>query len=322
MKSLRGVSLGSLGRQGRVLLAAATLAVLSACGGGGSQIDPFHPTRIITFGDESSYIGRDGSKYTVNGLDPVTNIESCAVNPIWVQSLATAFGLTYPQCNTNFSATPAGVMYATPGAHVADIVTQINQHFSISNFTDKDLVTVLAGQNDILDLYQQFPTQSEDALLAQAKTLGIALADQVNRVANAGGRVIVSTLPDLGTTPFALNEQATRFDVDRAKLLTDLTSAFNIAMRLELLNDGRLIGLVLLDESVETAVKFPSAFGLTNVTQAACLTTVIMPACTEQTLVNGATGNTWLWATPTLMSAIGQSRLGSLALTRAQNNPF
>ncbi|MDY0743579.1 SGNH/GDSL hydrolase family protein [Paucibacter sp. R3-3] len=314
MKSFSGAS--------RLLAAFALAVLMSACGGGSSQIDPFHPTRIISFGDETSAITATGQKYTVNGLDATTKLQACQVNPNWVQILATAFELVFPQCNPDHIALPQGLMYATSGAKVDDLATQIDRHLAVSNFSSKDLVTILIGTNDVLELYKQYPGQSEDSLITQAKQLGIAVADQVNRVANQNGRVIVSTLPDLGYTPYALKEQSTKFDIDRAKLLSDLSNAFNVAMRLELINDGRMIGLVLLDESVQTAAKFPTAFSLTNVTDPACLTTVSPVNCNENTLVVNATGTTWLWATDTLLSAIGQSRLGSLAQTRAQNNPF
>lgn len=314
MKSFSGAS--------RLLAASALAVLMSACGGGSSQIDPFQPTRIISFGDETSAITTSGQKYTVNGVDATTKQQTCQTNPNWVQILATAFGLVFPQCNPDHLALPQGLMYAQAGATTTDLAAQIDRHLSVSNFTSKDLVTVLVGTNDVLALYKQYPGQSEDSLIAQAKALGVTVGDQVNRIALLNGRVIVSTLPDLGYTPYALKEQSTKFDVDRAKLLSDLTNAFNVAMRLELINDGRMIGLVLLDESVQTAAKFPASFSLTNVTDAACLTNVTVVNCNENTLVVNATGTTWLWATDTLLSAIGQSRLGSLAQTRAQNNPF
>lgn len=314
MKSFSGAS--------RLLGAFAVAILMSACGGGSSQIDPFRPTRIISFGDETSAITTTGQKYTVNGIDPTTKLQACQINPNWVQILATVFQLAFPQCNPDHIALPAGLMYAQVGARAEDLATQVDRHLAVSNFSSKDLVTVLVGTNDVLALYKQYPGQSEDSLVTQAKQLGIEVADQVNRIATQGGRVIVSTLPDLGVTPFALKEQSTKFDVDRAKLLTELSNAFNVAMRLELINDGRMIGLVLLDESVQTATKFPSAFSLTNVTDPACLTTVSPVNCNENTLVVNATGTTWLWATDTLLSAIGQQRLGQLAQTRAQNNPF
>ena len=42
-------------------------AVLEACGGGETE-QTFTATRVIAFGDETSVINADGSKYTVNAL--------------------------------------------------------------------------------------------------------------------------------------------------------------------------------------------------------------------------------------------------------------
>ena len=58
------------------------------------------------------------------------------------------------------------------------------------------------------------------------------MGEQVNRIANAGGRVIIATLPDMGVTPFALKEKAAKVDTDRAAFLSTLTTEFNTAMRL------------------------------------------------------------------------------------------
>ncbi|HEY4080494.1 MAG TPA: SGNH/GDSL hydrolase family protein [Burkholderiaceae bacterium] len=322
MKSFKqGVS-----RAARAAFAASALIAvlgLAACGGGnGTQIQPFHPTRIVTFGDESSYINALGQKYTINGIDPTSGLADCAVNPIWVQILASAYGMSYPQCDPNHSAAPQGLMLAVPGAKVADLQSTMDKYFSGNYFSDKDLVTVLIGTNDILELYSQFPAQNQDSLVAQAKVRGQAAADIVNRIADAGGRVIVSTLPDLGLTPFANAETTAHGDVNRADLLTALTSAFNIALRVELHNDGRNIGLTLLDETVQSIVKFPSAYSFADIADAACLPNVAIQNCSTKTLFPNASGDTWLWANNVLLSSGGQARLGSLAVTRAQNNPF
>ena len=39
-------------------------------------------------------------------------------------------------------------------------------------------------------------------------TTGRVLGDQINRLANAGAKVLISTIPDLGLTPFAIAERA------------------------------------------------------------------------------------------------------------------
>lgn len=319
MKSFKPASI-RIGRIGSALLAAA--AVLSACGGGTQQIEPFAPTRILAFGDESSVITAEGKRYGVNGLDATTGALVCTTNPVWVQSLATSFGMVFPQCNPDKLATPQGVMYATPGAKVADVKAKIDAHFATGSFGPKDLVTVMVGANDVLELYGQFPTQNQDTLINEARARGRALGDQVNRIANANGRIVLSTLPDMGLTPFAIKEKAAKVDTDRAAFLSNLSNEFNVAMRLTIINDGRLIGLALLDESVQAIAKFPAAFGYANVSTGVCLTTVAVQDCTTKTLVTDGSGDTWLWANDTLMSPSGQARLSLLAQTRARNNPF
>jgi outer membrane lipase/esterase len=310
--------------RGRTLLAAASLAaaaLLAACGGGG-QIEAFKPTRIMAFGDESSVITSEGKKYSVNALDATSGALVCATSPIWIQSLASAFGLVFAECNPDKVVAPTGKIYATPGATVAGVKTQLDSFFASGGFNAKDLVSVLAGANDVLEIYAQYPQQSANTLKALAGQRGRELATQVNRIANADGRVIISTLPDLGLTPFALAERAAKPDTDRAKLLTELTTEFNTQMRLNIINDGHLIGLVLADEMVQAIVRYPSSFGYSDVTQAVCLSSAVLPNCTTKTLVANGSGDTWLWANDRLLSPAGQSRLGTLAQSRATNNPF
>jgi outer membrane lipase/esterase len=103
-------------------------------------------------------------------------------------------------------------------------------------------------------------------------------------------------------------------------------------MRRGIYNDGRRIGLVLLDEYIGTVRKF--GIGFVNSTLAACLPTAPLPTCTTNTLGTdaaavpppatpaSASAATWLWADDRHFSAGGQNSLGTLAAQRAQNNPF
>jgi lysophospholipase L1-like esterase len=310
----------SLKRRLAVVLGAT--AMLAACGGGGQQIDPFHPTRIITFGDETSAIRSDGTKYTVNGVDTTTSVVSCKLNPVWTQSLAAYFGLVFGECNPDKLATPTGKMYAALGAKVADVATQVDRQMALDGFNGKDLVTVLAGANDILELYSSFPAQDAATLGNAAQARGEALGDQVNRIANAGGKVILSTVQDMGLTPFALKQKASNSDTDRAALISELSRRFNTGLRLRIVNDGRKIGLILTDETMQSVSKFGSYYGLSNTTDAACLAASLPPLCTDKTLVANATATTYMWAGDTLLSPSEQSRIASQAQTRASNNPF
>jgi len=310
-------------KRGLALAAMAAAALIAGCGGGGTaQIDPFEPTRVIAFGDENGTVLQSGKKFTINGLNADTKLPDCKLNPVWSQVLATNFGMVYPQCNTDFVALPQGIMYAFAGAKVADVRDQVDQHLSNDRFGPKDMVAIMVGVNDILELYKQFPAQSRDSLINEAKARGKLLADQANRIANANGRVLVSTIFDVGLTPYGQNEKQQQTDIDRSVFLDDLTTAFNISLRLNLLNDGRLIGLVLVDETVQQMVRFPGAFGLTDVTRAACRADISLQDCTTDTLTSDASATSWLWAGATTLGPSAQQRIGALAVTRARNNPF
>lgn len=304
------------------MTALAAAALIAGCGGGTEQIDPFKPTRIIAFGDESSVILDTGKKYGINRLNTDTKLLDCTQNPNWVQMLASNYGMVFRQCNVNGVALPQGIMYAEAGFKVADVVNKIDLHLSNDRFWSKDLVTVMVGMNDILELYRQFPAQGRDALINEATARGKLLAQQVNRIANAGGRVLITTLFELGDTPFGQNEKLLQTDTDRAVFLNDLSTAFNTAMRLNLLNDGRLIGLVLVDETMQQIVRYPSAFSFTDVTHQACRADIAAQDCTSDTLQSDASETQWLWAGDHYLGPTVQQRIGSMAITRAQNNPF
>ncbi len=318
-------------------------ALLAACGGG-SQVQTFNASRVIAFGDETSVINTDGSKYTVNAVimdttvSPAvpTTVIDCATNPIWTQAVATAYGLVFPQCNPAAVAAPVSRIYAANGATVADLSVQIDQQVANGGFVETDLVTILVGANDVLAQFAQYPAVGEAQLADALDAAGKAVAVQVNRVAGLGAKVLISTIPDMGLTPYA-GSRATGTVNTNAAVLTRLSLRFNDALLANLENNGHKIGLVQLDEYLQ-AVERSRANGTStaffNTTLAACLPTAPLPLCTTQTLgtdandiptptvVNTASGATWLWADDRHLSAGGQASLGSLAVTRARNNPF
>jgi phospholipase/lecithinase/hemolysin len=315
----------SFRRPSALILALA--ALLASCGGSSSssssnQVEPFKPNRIISFGDELSAILPDGRHFGVNGLNPETRQFDCRLNPTWNQQLANSFGMVYAQCNPDGLAIPQGKLFADAGYRVADVSDKLEQFLANDHLGPKDLVTFLVGMNDVLEIYRQFPAQNRDSLIAEAKARGTRLANLVNRIANANGRVIISTIYDMGVTPFALSEKENRTDVDRAALLDEISQAFNTALRVQLLNDGRYIGLVLADETVQQIARFPFAFGLDNVSQGACRANVSAQSCSTDTLLSDVALTTWLWATDTLLTPGVQSRIGQTAILRAHNNPF
>jgi phospholipase/lecithinase/hemolysin len=309
-------------------LGALTSALLVSCGGG-DQVEPFVPTKLVVFGDELSSIqdvngDARGRKYNVNALASDNVTLDCISNPIWVQYLSSSYGLVLPACNPTGVANPTSRSYALPGQLATDVAAQVTQHQATSSFSESDLVTVLAGTNDILAQYGQYPTVSEAAARANLEAAAEQLAAQVNRIANAGGRVLIATVPDLGLSPYAIAQKAANTDTDRAALLSRLTSYFNVRLRRDILNDGRRIGLLLADELVQVMVKFPATYGLTNITSPLCDTTlaVTVDQCTALTLVTGGTTSTHLWADDRRLGPAGHLRLGQAAVSRAANNPF
>src|SRR5687767_13559351 len=100
----------------RFFAAAMLLAGLAGCGGGGDLIDPFRPTRQLSFGDESSVITADGKYYSINGVNSTTGAIDCTLHPNWVQYLASRFGFVFAQCNPSAVAAPQATLYAQPGA--------------------------------------------------------------------------------------------------------------------------------------------------------------------------------------------------------------
>jgi len=308
--------------------------LLASCGGG--QLVPFAPTRILAFGDDLSVIEADGRKYSINAFritdatttpptESTTELD-CARNPLWIQTVATQFGLAFDRC-LGTATVATGQVLAQAGHKVADLPAQLAA-VQGDALGEKDLALVMIGMNDLLELYAQYPGVSSDVLVEQARIRGRALGTFVNQVALTGPAVVVLTVPDIGLSPFALAQNISTGDATRSALISSLVETFNNSMSVALINDGRLIGLVFADTEIQNMVTFPSSYGLVNVVFPACLDTAPLPDCTTNTLVGAtaitgaATSSTWLWADSLLLSPAGQSRLGQLAEGRARGNPF
>lgn len=311
-----------------LLLALLASALLTSCGGG-EQVQKFQALRIIAFGDESSVITSSGAKYTVNAVATpgTTNLVTldCASNPIWIQAIATSYGLGFPQCNPLLLTDPTSRIYATVGATVADLSAQIDQQQADGGFVSGDMATVMVGVNDVIAQFAQYPILTQDELVANASATGALLALQVNRLAALGVKVIISTIPDVGLMPFA-GDRTPGTTNNNWIVLHAMSTGFNDGLLKTVLNDGHKIGLVQLDQFLISAdgqtQNNNAAEAFVNTTLASCAPTAPLPTCTTQTLVADAIGFNWLWADDRHLSALGQADFGSLAVTRAQNNPF
>jgi len=298
---------------------------LTACGGGTSQIEPFHPNQIIAIGDETVGLLSDGRRYGINFLN-TDNVFDCSQLPIWSQSLANNFGFSIDFCSPNGA---IAVTRATANAKAADLEAQISAQMASTAVTNKDLFVVMVGLNDIIELYETYQgdrscdagvrNPSGGTLMGELAARGHLVAVQVSRILAADGRAIVATVHDVGLTPYALSRNGV--SPGQSALLTCMTAIFNARIRVDIQPlDGRLWGLVLADDDTVAAVRSPGSFNLTNTTDPVC--TVPLPDCTTSTLVPGATSATHLWADDRHFGPTMHSNLGAQAITRARNNPF
>lgn len=295
------------------------LGLVAACGGGTSQSEPFVAQRYFAFGDDASTLTPAGRNYAVNGL-ATDGAVNCNALPIWTQQMAAFYGFVLAECNPTAVADIKARSYAAVGARVADVATQVDAQVAAGGFRDKDISTLLVGVNDIVELHGQYPARSEAALLADARARGERAAAIVNRLVDLGSKVVVSTIPDMGLSPWARAQKALFTDTDRAALITRLSTAYNEQLGVKLRLDGRFIGLVQFDLQVQVINRSPASFGFANVTDGVCATA--LPNCTTSSLVTNGDANLYLWADGTRLSAGGQAQLGSLATNRASRNPF
>jgi phospholipase/lecithinase/hemolysin len=229
------------------------------------------------------------------------------------------YGMSFAECNPT-SAEPRALMFAAVGTRVADLTAQIEAQVAAGGFRANDLALVMVGANDIVELYRQFPSRPEVDLVAEAGARGRQLAAAVNRLVALGAKVIVSTIPDVGLSPFARKEKSENFDIDRAALMSNMSAKFNEQLSVSLLLDGRFIGLIQADLRFQGANISPGSFGLVNASDAVC--TVELPACDTSTVLPGADPNQFLWADGTRLAPGGQGQLAQLAVDRARRNPF
>jgi phospholipase/lecithinase/hemolysin len=305
------------------VVAAGALATLASCGGGTYQVTAFAPARLLTFGDESSRLeSAQGLKYSINGVFPTSHETDCTAAPLWNQVVANSYGLIYANCNVNASSTTNAIDLTSVDATVDDVVKKVAAFQAGDTFNYNDLVTIWVGTHDILSEYQANGAGDQPTLLATMRERGATLANVVNAIAAAGGKVLLLTVPDLSDSPYGYAESQ-RGDFDRFKLLSDMTTQFNLGLRSNIVNDGSKIGLVLVDDLVHNAARNPGGYGLIQTASqtAGCLDTAPLPTCTTDTLHDDVVGN-YMWADATHLGSVLQTQIGNQANSRAHSNPF
>jgi len=331
---------------GAALLSAGLLA---ACGGSTSRVDQFNPERLIVLGDEiSALVDRDnngnGYNFAMNGLntsDTTNGTIACnlTAQSIWVQRLASDFGLVFKECNPNALSEDKlqAYMLAHYGATVRTLEPQVEAfqanivHDPLNN---KDLITVLVGVNDIVEIFNDnLNFSAEGEKVAEAQNRGAQVGALVNKLAGLGPRVLVSQIFDVGLSPWALSQGSAE-----AKTMTSMSEAFNTGLRLALINDGTKIGLLSLNDIVANLDRY----GGYNTSDLACnedhVETIngvdadadgyldggdALGTCTTATVTSDTAATKNLWADGLrLIAPLAQEQLGNAAISRAVNNPF
>lgn len=250
-----------------------------------------------------------GGKYTVNGPQSLVWIEQLASKLGLAAPCAAETGLEASNLFANLAGPvtkhPACTAYGQGGSRVTDpigpwnkallaspnpsqafsgqlgqltvpVTTQIANHLAANGgrFSGKELVTVLAGANDV---FVQADTVASATTPEQAQALGAAavaamaqagveLAALVKTqiVAKGATHVVVLNLPNISNTP------ASRDAGPSAQALTDaMTQAFNAQLKNGLGTDPAVLQVDLYTENTDHVAN-PAKYGLTNVTTPAC----------------------------------------------------
>ena len=277
-----------------------------------------------------------------SGTQPVTYTYTyyCASNRLWNQILANSYGLGYKtQCP---SETYSGaVTYAENAATVTSTATQVSAHRG--ELDSNTLVTVMAGQNDVLNAYAEIRagTLTLDSAKSRMTAQGAALAAIVNDVIKTGARVLVVKLPDLGVSPLGIADPALPDGSSAATNLAALVLAFNNGILNTITNDGTKIGLVNFYDYTRYIHDSPTNYGFTEMVSSVCQTTSVYKPdgtatsgartaplyggdallyCNSYTITNSA--STYFWSDEVHLSPGAHAYLGSLAYSRADDNPF
>ncbi len=270
----------SWSRRAVLALACAGATLLAACGSG-SVVSDLTPKRFISVGDGFADVGQNGHRYTVN--DGSLN---------WLQQLAAHYKLTLePASNGGFGYAQGHARIDSAdtrsGTDAPSVKQQIDTLLARTSLIDGDVVFLGGGIADIVAAVEA--SGISDASTKAAKDAGKALAAQVRRVVQAGGRhVVVSGLYNLGSTPWArgLGQEA---EIER------LSVEFN---------DALLVGVVDLGENVlffDSALFFnliynkPGNYPVDNGKDPVC-TTPDASTCTPDTVRAGANYNRWMFA--------------------------
>lgn len=288
-------------------------------------------TNILTM--VSTGTGTQGGTSGVSLKRTSDIVYRCESSYLWNQMVAHNFGKGFQsKCSRE---TAAGAeTYAAPGAKVSNLQTQVSDSMARGELRDGVLVTIMIGQNDIKDIYDQVQQSLMSDSTAQQllASRGATAANIVKSVLNTGAKVVLALTPDLGQSPLAA---ATG---ENASLLTQYTRKFNDALKFGMgstaAQDGRHFALVETDLFTNPITRSNAYVHGTAVCNMAGTftrpdgTTVDsgdadysdrVQYCTSKTLVTDGSITTYIWADNLRYAPAGHGLIGSTASTRVAN---
>lgn len=253
-----------------------------------------------------------------------STLYDCSTPRIWVHVLARAYGRGFrSQCALD--AYSGAVSYAAFGAKTDDVIAQIAAHRGELN--SSTLVTIMVGQNDILEQFNAIraSTKSEAAAIAELQARADRMANAVKDAIGTGAKVALALTPSLNDSP--------RGVATDAPLLSRLVVAYNDRLYVRGLGNvsGRDLVGVNPDVFTNTTTRSTSYVHSTALCNAAGLvkpdglvTTGSEPDvdanvrfCNTAGPLNGSI-STYIWADATHYAPLGHSLIGSLAYNRAR----
>lgn len=247
---------------------------------------------------------------------------ACNVPSNWVQIVARAYGKGF--ANDCPQETLGGaVSHAALGAKTADVINQINAHRG--EITSKTVVTIMVGQNDILEQYAaiQATTQSEAGAIAVLQSRAADMAAAIRSIIDQGGKVVLALTPDLGQTPLAVGAGTTT-------LMTNLVRAYND--RLYITGLGNVSGRSLAGVNPESLTKPGTRSTSYQYVTPLCDAAAVLrpdggaPAnddekllyCTSQYYTSGTAASTAIWADTKRAAPLLHNLIGVTVYNRAR----
>ena len=256
--------------------AAASVALLAACGSS-TTANSVRPDSIITFGDAMSDLGQNsnGRPYSVTTTDGLQNN--------WTREIAYRYDLTLTAARAGGTAYAQGnARVALPdatGTNAPSITSQIDSYLAANpKFPDKQFVLLSGGMSDVIAGYNEVlaGTTTVDQYLANMRTAGKQMADQVRRLHVAGApRVLAIGTPNVSRTLWAkgLDTANPAADPQPIKTLEDATNAFNQTMQVSLVDlDGTQVLYSDVQYYFNSMTGNPGNFNFTNNTDPLCTT--------------------------------------------------